>query len=182
MAPNCHYTDRTLSSGYTHTHTRKHTKGALTTLFHPWELLISGKMDGGSNPRTLSTSPHSITHTLAHTPWFPQVPSCQRYRHCQPRHMPAQPATMATREEQEGTFPYPSPSLHLSGRKRGLLAYMERRIKVAGGALNIAYLPFKLLRPSFSFSFYIFLLLPCLFPLLSRKRMPSLEERGEGSL
>lgn len=144
-------------------------------------------MDGGSNPRTLLTSPLSITHTRTHCDVYPDSP---RYPHargtgtanqgtCQHNLLPWQRG-----RSRRGPFPtlLLSPSLHLSGHKRGLLAYTETRIKVAGGALNVANLPFKLLHPSFSFSFCFFLSLLCLFPLLSRKRMPSQEGRGEGSL
>ncbi len=57
---------------------------------------------------------------------------------------------------------------------------METRIKVAGVALNVAYLPFKLLHPSFSFSFCIFLSLQCLFPFFPVSVCPLRREEGRG--
>lgn len=130
----------------------------------------------------------SLNH--AHTHRFPQVPSCQRYRHCQLRHMPAQPATMATREEQDGTFlsallflhPSISPVVSAVGAREAA----ETRIKVAGKPLCANNLPIKLFHPSFSSRIPLFLhvsfIAARLLPLLSGKRMPSQEGSGEGSL
>lgn len=141
-------------------------------------------MDGGSNPRTLPTSPHSITHTRTHT----LIPPGTLMPEVQALPTKAHASTTCYHGNEGGAggdLSLPFSSLHtsislvISGA--GVQEEIETRIKVAGGMLYTAILPFKLLHPSFSFSFCIFLsLLPSLPPSFPVSVCPLRREEGRG--